>query len=129
MSLIWFIVVGIVAGWLAGTLMKGGGFGLVGDLVVGVIGAVFGGWLFGQLGISAAVNEMVSRTSRIDGRGGKTNSFWAWYSFRMSFWRVPPSWARDTPAFSAWATNMAKITAAGELIVIDVVISDRSMPA
>ena len=64
----------------------------------------------------------MSRTSRIDGRGGKTNSFCAWYSFRMSFCSVPPSRARATPAFSAWATYMAKITAAGELIVIDVVI-------
>ena len=42
-----------MAGWLAGVLMKGGGFGMVGDLVVGVIGAVLGGWLFGALGISA----------------------------------------------------------------------------
>ena len=71
----------------------------------------------------------MSRTRRIDGRGGKTNSFCAWYSFRMSFCSVPPRRARATPAFSAWATNMAKITAAGELIVIDVVIAPRSMPA
>jgi hypothetical protein len=41
-------------------------------------------------------------TSRIDGRGGKMNSFWAWYSFRMSFWSVPPSGCGSTPAFSAW---------------------------
>lgn len=53
MHLLWFIVVGIVAGWLAGNLVKGGGFGLVGDLVVGVIGALLGGFLFGTLGISA----------------------------------------------------------------------------
>ena len=74
------------------------------------------------------MNAIVSRTSRIDGRGGKTNSFCAWYSFRMSFCSVPPSWLRGTPAFSAWATNIAKIGAAGELIVIDVVIAPRSMP-
>ena len=67
------------------------------------------------------MNAIVSRTSRIDGRGGNTNSFCAWYSFRMSFCSVPPSAARGTPAASAWATYMAKITAAGELIVIDVV--------
>ena len=48
MGLIWFLVVGVVAGWLAGVLVKGGGFGLVGDLVVGVIGAVLGGFLFGR---------------------------------------------------------------------------------
>ena len=70
----------------------------------------------------------MSRTSRMLWRGGKTNSFWAWYSFRMSFWSVPPSLARGTPAASAWATYMAKMTAAGELMVIDVVISPRSMP-
>ena len=46
----------------------------------------------------------------------------------MSFCRVPPSWALPTPVFSAWATNMAKIGAAGLLIVIDVVILLRSMP-
>lgn len=50
-SLIIFLVIGIVAGWLAGKIMKGGGFGLVGDLVLGVIGAFVGGWVFGMLGI------------------------------------------------------------------------------
>ena len=52
-SLIVFLVIGIVAGWLAGKIMKGGGFGLVGDLVVGVVGAFLGGWVFGLLGITA----------------------------------------------------------------------------
>jgi uncharacterized membrane protein YeaQ/YmgE (transglycosylase-associated protein family) len=42
-----------VAGWLAGTIMKGGGFGLVGDIVVGIVGALLGGWLFGMMGVSA----------------------------------------------------------------------------
>ncbi len=51
-SLILFLVIGLVAGWLAGLIMKGGGFGLVGDLVVGVVGALLGGWLFSLLGIS-----------------------------------------------------------------------------
>jgi uncharacterized membrane protein YeaQ/YmgE (transglycosylase-associated protein family) len=51
-DLILFLLIGIVAGWLAGQIMKGSGFGLVGDLVVGVIGALLGGWLFGLLGIS-----------------------------------------------------------------------------
>jgi uncharacterized membrane protein YeaQ/YmgE (transglycosylase-associated protein family) len=53
MSLLWFLVVGLVAGWLAGVLVKGGGFGLVGDLVVGVIGALLGGYLFSTFGVSA----------------------------------------------------------------------------
>jgi uncharacterized membrane protein YeaQ/YmgE (transglycosylase-associated protein family) len=50
MNFLWFLIVGIVAGFLAGKLVKGSGFGLVGDLVVGVIGAVVGGWLFGLFG-------------------------------------------------------------------------------
>ena len=52
MSFLWFLVVGLVAGWLAGVLVKGGGFGVIGDLVVGVIGAFLGGWLFSILGAS-----------------------------------------------------------------------------
>ncbi|HEV7426202.1 MAG TPA: GlsB/YeaQ/YmgE family stress response membrane protein [Thermoanaerobaculia bacterium] len=52
-GLIWFLIIGAIAGWLAGLLMKGRGFGLLGDIVVGIIGAVLGGWLFGALGISA----------------------------------------------------------------------------
>ena len=51
-NLIVFLVIGVVAGWLAGRIMKGGGFGLLGDMVVGVIGAFVGGWLFGLLGIT-----------------------------------------------------------------------------
>ena len=53
MPLLWFLIVGLVAGWLAGVLVKGGGFGVIGDLVVGVIGAFLGGWLFSTLGASA----------------------------------------------------------------------------
>lgn len=53
MNLLWFILIGIAAGWLAGQIMKGGGFELVGDLIVGVIGALLGGYLFGLLGIAA----------------------------------------------------------------------------
>jgi uncharacterized membrane protein YeaQ/YmgE (transglycosylase-associated protein family) len=52
-SLIAFLIIGAIAGWLAGTLMKGGGFGLLGNIAVGVLGAVIGGFLFGLLGISA----------------------------------------------------------------------------
>ena len=53
MDIVWFLLIGLAAGWLAGQFMKGGGFGLVGDLIVGVIGALLGGFLFGLLGISA----------------------------------------------------------------------------
>jgi uncharacterized membrane protein YeaQ/YmgE (transglycosylase-associated protein family) len=50
-SLIVIIFVGVVAGWLAGQIVAGGGFGLIGDLVVGVIGAFIGDWLLPQIGI------------------------------------------------------------------------------
>ena len=49
--LIWLLI-GAVAGWLAGSLVKGGGFGLIGDIVVGIVGAFIGGWLAGTLGIA-----------------------------------------------------------------------------
>lgn len=52
MEFIWFILIGLVAGWLAGQLVKGGGFGVIGDIVVGVIGALLGGFLFSTLGVS-----------------------------------------------------------------------------
>lgn len=50
---LWFIIVGLVTGWLAGVLVKGGGFGLIGDIVVGILGALLGGFLFRTLGVSA----------------------------------------------------------------------------
>ena len=52
-SLVIFLLIGIIAGWLAGAIMKGGGFGLLGSMVLGVIGAFIGGYLFNLLGISA----------------------------------------------------------------------------
>ena len=51
-AIIWFLLIGLIAGWLAGKVMKGG-FGVIGDMIVGVIGAFIGGWLFGKLGVSA----------------------------------------------------------------------------
>jgi uncharacterized membrane protein YeaQ/YmgE (transglycosylase-associated protein family) len=53
MEFLWFILIGLAAGWLAGQLMKGGGFGIVGDIVVGVVGALLGGFLFRTFGVSA----------------------------------------------------------------------------
>jgi uncharacterized membrane protein YeaQ/YmgE (transglycosylase-associated protein family) len=50
-GIIWWILVGLIAGWLAGKAMKGGGFGVLMDIVIGMIGAVIGGWLFGTLGV------------------------------------------------------------------------------
>jgi len=49
--MIYTILVGIVAGWLAGQIMKGGGYGLVGDLILGIVGSWFGGWMFAMLGL------------------------------------------------------------------------------
>jgi uncharacterized membrane protein YeaQ/YmgE (transglycosylase-associated protein family) len=54
MQFLWFILIGLAAGWLAGQIMKGGGYGWIGDLVIGVLGAVLGGFLFGLLGITAS---------------------------------------------------------------------------
>lgn len=53
MEFLWFLLIGLCAGWLAGQLTRGGGFGLAGDLVVGVIGAILGGFLFGLVGLAA----------------------------------------------------------------------------
>ena len=51
-ELIIFLAIGAVAGWLAGVITKGGGFGLLGDIVIGILGAVIGGYVFGTLGIA-----------------------------------------------------------------------------
>ncbi|MGZ3383158.1 MAG: GlsB/YeaQ/YmgE family stress response membrane protein [Isosphaeraceae bacterium] len=53
MEFVWFILIGLAAGWLAGQVMKGSGFGVLGDIVVGVIGALLGGFLFRTFGVSA----------------------------------------------------------------------------
>ncbi len=53
MNLIWWAVVGLIAGWAAGRIMKGGGYGVIMDIVLGIIGAVVGGWVVGVLGIQA----------------------------------------------------------------------------
>jgi uncharacterized membrane protein YeaQ/YmgE (transglycosylase-associated protein family) len=52
-NFIWWIIVGLIAGWAAGKIMKGGGYGVVMDIILGIIGAVVGGWLLGALGIQA----------------------------------------------------------------------------
>jgi uncharacterized membrane protein YeaQ/YmgE (transglycosylase-associated protein family) len=51
-SIIIWLIVGAVAGWLAGMVVKGGGFGLIGDIVVGIVGALIAGWLLPQLGLA-----------------------------------------------------------------------------
>ena len=49
MSVIGWIVLGLIAGWLAGQFMRGGGYGIIGDIVLGILGAIVGGWLTGVL--------------------------------------------------------------------------------
>ena len=51
MGIILWLIIGAIAGWLAGNLMRGGGFGVLGNIVVGIVGAMLGGWVFGFLGI------------------------------------------------------------------------------
>ena len=51
MGLIAWIIVGLIAGWLAGLVMKGGGYGVLADIVLGILGGVVGGWVFGLLHI------------------------------------------------------------------------------
>jgi len=50
-ALIIWLIVGAIAGWLAGMVVKGGGYGLIGDIIVGVVGALIAGWLLPQIGI------------------------------------------------------------------------------
>lgn len=50
-GLVGWLVIGLIAGWLAGKLGRGRGFGCIGDIVLGLIGSVIGGWIFTQLGI------------------------------------------------------------------------------
>jgi uncharacterized membrane protein YeaQ/YmgE (transglycosylase-associated protein family) len=64
MNILWFLLIGLAAGWLAGRIVKGGGYGLGGDLFVGVIGALLGGFLLGMLGMASGgiVGELITAT-------------------------------------------------------------------
>lgn len=48
--IVWWIIVGLIAGWAAGKLMKGSGYGVIGDIVLGILGGIVGGWVVGLLG-------------------------------------------------------------------------------
>ena len=52
-NVLWWLLVGLIAGFLASRVMRGGGYGLIGDIVVGLIGAFIGGWLAGFLGLGS----------------------------------------------------------------------------
>src|SRR5438552_8800482 len=80
-----------------------------------------------HLGTCCAQNATTSLTSRIDGCTGKMNSFCAMYSLRISFCSVPPNFVNGTYVTTATARYMAKRIGAGELIVIDVVMSPTSI--
>jgi uncharacterized membrane protein YeaQ/YmgE (transglycosylase-associated protein family) len=51
-TLIWWLIIGLIAGFLASVVMRGGGYGVIGDIIAGLVGAFIGGWLFGVLGIN-----------------------------------------------------------------------------
>ncbi len=59
-NVLWWLVVGLIAGFLASRVMRGGGYGLIGDIVVGLIGAFIGGWLAGFLGLGGSSSLLVS---------------------------------------------------------------------
>ena len=82
-----------------------------------------------HFGTSFAQNAKMSVISRIEARGGKMYSFCAMNSLRMSFWIVPEMVFQSAPCCSATTRYIAKIIGAGELIVIDVVMSASEMPS
>lgn len=61
MEYLYFLLIGAAAGWIAGQIMKGGGFGMIGNIIVGIIGAFIGGILLGSLGISIGGSETVDQ--------------------------------------------------------------------
>jgi uncharacterized membrane protein YeaQ/YmgE (transglycosylase-associated protein family) len=64
-SLVVILLVGLVAGWLAGKIVAGGGFGLIGDIAIGIVGALVGSWLFPRLGIhigSRIIDQIIAAT-------------------------------------------------------------------
>jgi uncharacterized membrane protein YeaQ/YmgE (transglycosylase-associated protein family) len=52
-GILWWIIVGLIAGWLAGRVMKGGGYGVLADIVLGILGGILGGWIFGKMAMGA----------------------------------------------------------------------------
>jgi uncharacterized membrane protein YeaQ/YmgE (transglycosylase-associated protein family) len=52
-GILWWLIVGLIAGWLAGQVMKGGGYGVLADIVLGILGGILGGWIFSRMGTGA----------------------------------------------------------------------------
>ena len=97
-SLLVIIFVGIVAGWLAGRVMEGGGFGLIGDLIVGLIGAFIGDWLLPQLGVHFGTGIVALIINALYRRGytaADPSARWRWLGLR-------------TPLGAAWALAQAR---------------------
>lgn len=65
MDIVWFLLIGLCAGWLAGVLAKGRGFGVAGNLIIGVIGAILGGFVFRLLGLASVslLGSLVTATA------------------------------------------------------------------
>jgi uncharacterized membrane protein YeaQ/YmgE (transglycosylase-associated protein family) len=64
MQILWFLLIGLISGWLAGIISRGGGFGVWGDLITGVVGSFIGGYLFSFMGISTygTIGMIISST-------------------------------------------------------------------
>ena len=64
MGCLWYIIIGIAAGFLAGKIMRGGGFGVIINLILGIVGGVLGGWVFGLFGIAASgiIGSLITAT-------------------------------------------------------------------
>lgn len=69
-SLLIWLVLGAIAGWLAGQIMKGGGFGLVTNIIVGILGSIIGGWMASVLGIAGAQTGGLNLASILTAVGG-----------------------------------------------------------
>ena len=95
-GLIVWLIVGAVAGWLAGTLVKGGGFGLVGDIIVGILGGFIGGWLAGDSGNSYRRRRPVCRNRYRDHRRGLVHHDFAGAEGDLSY-RVRTLRGQDAP--------------------------------
>ncbi len=90
-NVLWWLFVGLIAGFLASRVMRGGGYGLIGDIVVGLIGAFIGGWLAGVLGIGVGGTSglvvsiviafigaciLIAILHAVGGRGGSRSRGW-----------------------------------------------------
>lgn len=62
MSIIYILIIGAVSGWLAGQIMKGGGYGLLGNIILGIAGSFVGGWVLGLLNISLNIGSATVNT-------------------------------------------------------------------